>query len=171
MANDHSAVEFLTSAGAGAIQHHGGTLLDHLVGTSRRLRSWGCPPPVCSAGLFHSFYSWLAEPTERSRVALSAAIGMDAEELVFLFGNIAPDDLVEPEASAHRGRVLLKWRAARVSVELVTYANLLRLDLANTEDILTRAPLTPEQRQRMLARCVRVREHLAWPAAVTARLA
>jgi hypothetical protein len=144
---DADAVEFLSRAGAGAIQHHGGSLLEHLVGTNRLLTAWGCPPSVCTAGLFHSFYTWLAEPTEKSRRALAAAIGRDAEELVYLFGSTSPDDLVKPEAMAE--------------VATGTYANLLRLDLANTRDILGRAFLTSEQRQRLLSRCAAAGELLA----------
>jgi hypothetical protein len=169
MAIDESGADFLAAAGAGGVHHHGGSLLDHLVGTNRLLELWGCAPRVCSAGVFHSFYSWLAEPTDRSRMALAAAIGPDAEELVHLFGSTVPDDLVEPNASAREGQVLLKTASGSVPVGRHTYADLLWLDLANTQDILGRASLDAGQRRRLEARCAHVRESLASLGAVEPR--
>jgi hypothetical protein len=156
---DEVFVEFLTDAGAGAVQHQAGTLLDHLVATNRLLVAWGCLPHVCTAGLFHSFYSWLAQPTDKSRKALGEAIGREAEEFVHIFATTDPLDLVEPRVCG--GQVQLNTVAGATWLAAETYANVLWLDLANTEDCLARGFLNRARRQQMERRCTRVRELLA----------
>lgn len=158
MEMNDASLQVLAGAGAGAVHHHGGTLLDHLAATHRLLVSWGCAPQVRSAGLFHSFYAWLAQPTERSRAALARAIGPQAEELVYIFGSTEPDDLLEP--SVHGRQVQLKTAFGTAPVPIETYADLLWLDLANTEDLLARASPTPAQRERLQKRCAQIRELL-----------
>lgn len=156
---DDAAVEFLRGAGAGAVHHHAGSLLDHLVATSRLLAFWGCSPPVCTAGLFHSFYSWLAQPTPKSRAALVAAIGSEAEELVYVFNGTDPDDLLASDVLGDC--VSVRTGSGIATLPPQTYANVLWLDLANTEDLLARASLSPAQRRRLQERCASVKGLLA----------
>jgi hypothetical protein len=92
---DWAAIErFLTSLGAAALAHPGGTLLEHLSRVRRRLAEWQAAPEVQAAGLCHASYgtdgfatSLLgAESTDRREV-LAALIGEQAEELVYLYGS------------------------------------------------------------------------------------
>lgn len=83
-------IDFLVQSGASRTLHSGRSLLEHLIGVREILRRWECPPPVCDAGLFHTAYgtetfqhAGLAE-SERDR--LRALIGVEAEELAYLFG-------------------------------------------------------------------------------------
>lgn len=70
-------------------QHSGRTLREHLVGVFEILQTWQCPTPTCLAGLFHSVYGTHAFRTSSLRIdkreTLRAAIGEDAETLVFIF--------------------------------------------------------------------------------------
>lgn len=65
------------------------TLLDHLAGTYRVLKSWGSPDAVCLAGLFHSIYGTQAyhtiSLTTDNRQLLEGLIGPEAEALVHAF--------------------------------------------------------------------------------------
>jgi hypothetical protein len=149
------AVAFLNEAGAGRVYHHGGTLLDHLVATNRLLWSWGCPEHVVTAGTFHSFYSWLARPTDRSRAALRGAIGAAAEELVFVFDATDPAETMA--ATFNERTVRLTTSAGVMTLPLHAYADLLWLDRANTEDLMERYVLTPEQIERLEERSRRTR--------------
>lgn len=79
----------LAQLGAAAVPHLAGSLLEHLEGTERVLRSWGAPEHVCRAGLFHAIYgtdgfpSMLADVGARERC--QQLLGLDAERLVYLF--------------------------------------------------------------------------------------
>jgi hypothetical protein len=92
MANEFErAEELLTDTGAGAIPHPGGTLLAHLRRIRALLESWGAPEDVQLAGLCHATYGTDGFGTalllldERPR--LVAAIGAEAEALVYLYGS------------------------------------------------------------------------------------
>ena len=49
-------IDFLKSIGLDKVEHSGQTLLDHLIGTSERLKEMGAPQYLQDAGLFHSVY-------------------------------------------------------------------------------------------------------------------
>ena len=77
----------LQAWGADETGHSGRALLDHLIGTADHLQSWGAPPEIVLAGLFHSVYgtqSFLIQsvPFER-RAEVAALIGAPAEELAW----------------------------------------------------------------------------------------
>ena len=79
----------LQAWGADETGHSGRAMLDHLIGTADHLQSWGAPPEIVLAGLFHSVYgtqSFLIQsvPFER-RAEVAALIGAPAEELAWLF--------------------------------------------------------------------------------------
>lgn len=82
-------VKFLENHGAAHRAHSGRRLLDHLKGTYRVLKRWGCADDVCAAGLFHSIYgtSTFGDACLEvdHRAAVRDAIGHDAELLVYLF--------------------------------------------------------------------------------------
>jgi hypothetical protein len=80
---------FLQARGTDSLPHTGRSFLEHLHGTARLLKIWGCKQFVQDAGLFHSVYGTEFYPfdgvllSERSEIA--ALIGRDAEELSYLF--------------------------------------------------------------------------------------
>jgi hypothetical protein len=82
-----AAARFLTSLGAGAIAHPGGTLLGHLRRVHALLASWGARPDLQLAGLCHAFYGTDGFPTALltldRRAELAAVIGPEAEQLVY----------------------------------------------------------------------------------------
>jgi aspartyl/asparaginyl beta-hydroxylase (cupin superfamily) len=81
--------EFLAELGTREISHSGRSLYEHLCGVYSILRAWEQRDNVCKAGLFHSIYSIerfhhvTSSRSERRR--LQAAIGEEAEDLVYLF--------------------------------------------------------------------------------------
>jgi hypothetical protein len=83
--------KFLRSRGAAEMAHPGGTLLEHLLRVSRRLRDWGAPPDVEIAGLCHAFYGTDGfAPTLldlADRAVLAGLIGVRAEALVYLYAS------------------------------------------------------------------------------------
>ncbi|MCB9705520.1 MAG: 2OG-Fe(II) oxygenase [Myxococcales bacterium] len=85
-------LDLLCRLGAHQVPHSGRALLDHLLGTSRLLRRWGCDGSVCLAGGAHSLYGTpgfrkaLLGPGDRG--LLRAVIGARAERLAWLFGHV-----------------------------------------------------------------------------------
>jgi len=85
------ALAFLDDHGARGIAHVNGTLLEHLVGTERLLRSWGAADALALAGLCHAAYG--TDGFERSLVpiehrhALADAVGAVVEESVYFYAS------------------------------------------------------------------------------------
>jgi len=81
---------FLRDHGAESIEHPGGTLYSHLCRVEQRLAAVGAAPHVQLAGLTHAAYSTdgfdLALIPWTDRDLLRPVIGMEAEELVYLYG-------------------------------------------------------------------------------------
>src|SRR5260370_11243176 len=80
----------LLELGTDTISHaRGRSLLDHLLGTGQILENWASRRIVCRAGTFHSVYSTDVFPRAAigigDRKRISAAIGSEAERLVYLF--------------------------------------------------------------------------------------
>ncbi|MFJ4243332.1 DUF6817 domain-containing protein [Streptomyces iakyrus] len=85
------AVVLLKGLGAAAVAHPGGTLLAHLTRVQGQLAAWGARPALQRAGLCHAFYGTdgfpeALLPTDR-REELTAAIGAEAEALVYLYAS------------------------------------------------------------------------------------
>jgi hypothetical protein len=97
-------VPFLIEHGALDAAHGTRCLLDHLLGTFRFLREWGNPTPICIAGLFHTYYGsesykkGLEVATIQQRRLLRRVIGVEAEELVWLYSCAEHSILFGPEA-------------------------------------------------------------------------
>lgn len=96
-------VELLRELHADKSRHLNGSLLKHLQGTHNLLQAWKNPEMVCVAGLFHSIYGTenyrkrSAALESRSRIA--HVIGMEAEELAFIFCvSHRPDFFMEVES-------------------------------------------------------------------------
>ena len=85
------ALAMLQSAGAGTIDHPGGTLLAHLQRVSALLDSWDARPALVSAGLCHAFYGTdgfaVALLDLGHRAELATAIGEEAEALVYFYAS------------------------------------------------------------------------------------
>ena len=79
-------------AGASGVPHVAGAFDEHLADVSRVLASWGLPEHVALAGYGHTLYGSELFPcamgsfSVAARRATRAAIGRDAETLVFLYG-------------------------------------------------------------------------------------
>jgi hypothetical protein len=84
-------VGFLGDGGAQSIAHPHGTLFEHLVGTERLLRAWGCPDTVALAGLAHAAYGtdgFAPHLLEwRQRHLLVELAGAEVEALVYLYAS------------------------------------------------------------------------------------
>ncbi|MBF4519552.1 hypothetical protein IRZ71_24710 [Flavobacterium sp. ANB] len=69
--------------------HSSRNLLTHLKGTYTVLSDWGNPQEICLAGLFHSIYGTSSFKKKSinldKRVMVQDIIGVDSEELVYLF--------------------------------------------------------------------------------------
>ncbi|WP_244291357.1 DUF6817 domain-containing protein [Streptomyces subrutilus] len=87
---DH-VVAWLRELGADRVPHPGGTLLVHLVRVRQLLASWGARPTLRQAGLCHAFYGTDGFATAllplARRPELAAAIGSEAEEIVYLYAS------------------------------------------------------------------------------------
>ena len=126
-------VAFLENLGASKKEHSGRTLLDHLVGTYRILRCWGCDDDTCIAGLFHSVYgtSSFSSPcvsfTDRDDVALRT--GVRAERLAFLFSIATrPQGLVR---SASTLFIASRADGAEIPITLCEAKDLITIECAN----------------------------------------
>jgi pimeloyl-ACP methyl ester carboxylesterase/DNA-binding winged helix-turn-helix (wHTH) protein len=90
-ANEDTALRFLRACGAGGIAHPGGTLLEHLLRTARRLEGWGASPALVAAGLLHAAYGTHGFPTAllplERREELAVLIGPEAEAIVYAYGS------------------------------------------------------------------------------------
>ncbi len=88
-----NALRLLRAAGAGAgsIEHPGGTLLAHLQRVSALLGSWSAAPELVLAGLCHAFYGTDGFAVSLlgldQRAELAAAIGEEAEALVYFYAS------------------------------------------------------------------------------------
>ncbi|MET8090739.1 DUF6817 domain-containing protein [Micromonospora sp. NPDC005220] len=90
MSTDDGVRVWLRRHGAEQIAHPGGTLYAHLCRVSERLAALGCGPDVQAAGLTHAVYG--TDGFDRTlldradRAVLRDLVGVDAEEIVYLYG-------------------------------------------------------------------------------------
>ena len=82
-----SKIEFLRNLGCDEIDHANQTLLEHLIGVYKLLKSWNVPEYIQDAGLFHSVYgtSYFKPVVLTDREVVKNIIGIHAEALVFIF--------------------------------------------------------------------------------------
>ena len=89
MDNFINKIDFLKSIGSNNILHSGQNLLDHLIGTSNKLKDLGEPEYLQDAGLFHSVYGTVYFLPEDGlvddRQTIKNIIGEKAEELAYWF--------------------------------------------------------------------------------------
>ena len=104
MNEDEPYNKFLLEVGTKNQPHGHRTLYEHLIGTWKLLKEWGCSRDICNAGLFHSIYGtqvYLPStiPIEDRKVVQNL-IGKTAENLVYLF-HITPPDRFEHFVTMH----------------------------------------------------------------------
>ena len=87
-----SKIEFLRNLGCDEIDHANQTLLEHLIGVYKLLKSWNVPEYIQDAGLFHSVYgtSYFKPVVLTDREVVKNIIGIHAEALVFIFCFLPP---------------------------------------------------------------------------------
>ena len=82
-------IDFLKSVGSDETSHSGRTLLEHLIGTSEKLKEMGAPQYLQDAGLFHSIYGTVSFMPDgglvEDRQIIKDLIGDQAEEVAYLF--------------------------------------------------------------------------------------
>lgn len=137
-------VELLVERGASAIEHPGGTLLDHLGRVATLLERWGAPDDVQLAGLCHACYGTDGFPASLldldERDVLASWIGPRAEAWVYLYascdrGAVYPE-LCAPGPLRFRDRFTGKTSL----VPELDAAVLAELTAANELDIVTVNP-------------------------------
>ena len=104
MNEDEPYNKFLLEVGTKNQPHGHRTLYEHLIGTWKLLKEWGCSGDICNAGLFHSIYGtqvYLPSTIPiKNRKVVQNLIGEKAENLVYLF-HITPPDRFEHFVTMH----------------------------------------------------------------------
>ena len=84
-------LDFLIHIGCRNVKHQQRTLLEHLVGTSEKLKNMGAPQYLQDAGLFHSIYGTTHFMPDKGAVSfddrdkIRELIGEQAEEIAYWF--------------------------------------------------------------------------------------
>ena len=114
-------VEFLKNLGCGDVGHKNQTLLDHLLGVHKLLKSWDVLEYVQDAGLFHSVYgtTYFKPRMLTNRKVIQGIIGFQAEVLSYIYCILA--------APRIKGILLIE--------DELTKKDLLLIDKANEEDM------------------------------------
>ena len=145
-------LDLLRDLGTHAHAHTGRTLFDHLLGTARLLESWGNPPEVCLAGLYHSIYGTQSyrvsslELTERDRVR--DLIGERGEWLAYLFC-VTDRSSFFSEAGTSPVRLRDRVHEATIDVRAEDLTALLEIEVANYLEFMPRIALTSGERQKL----------------------
>jgi hypothetical protein len=135
-------VALLREHGANTVPHSNLYLIDHLQGTYRILKGWGCDRDVCKAGLFHSVLGTPSFPRPLvgdDRVdAIREAIGDRALLLVRLFSRMDWQSLLRilsGESLSDGGEPVSLGTRDRHALASLTWANVLeqsaRVPLSN----------------------------------------
>ncbi len=152
-------LRWLSSNGADAIAHPGGSLVSHLRRTASYLADWGAPTPLVVAGLCHAAYGTdgfgrSLLPVSR-RGALIEVIGAEAEAIVYAYASV---DRARGLPGIDGARTTLRNRFS--GEEITPGADELRLlielSCANELDLLLHGPeLGRTAVAAWLARCSR----------------
>lgn len=115
-------IDFLKSIGSDKVNHAGKNLLEHLIGTSEKLKELGAKLYLQDAGLFHSVYGTTYFMPDQGlvddRQVVIDLIGKQAEEIAYWFCIL----------DKPRTEQILKFKGQLKK-------DLLMLDFANEEDI------------------------------------
>jgi hypothetical protein len=137
-------IDLLVERGANAVEHPGGTLLEHLSRVASLLQGWGASEEVQAAGLCHAFYGTdgfavtLLDLDQRD--VLISRIGARAEAWVYLYAS-CDRAAVYPELS-RSGPLRFRDRFTGETSEVpeCDAAVLAELTAANELDIVTVNP-------------------------------
>ncbi|MFE5484333.1 DUF6817 domain-containing protein [Streptomyces sp. NPDC056527] len=167
------ARDLLIAQGADTLNHPGGTLLAHLDRVEALLTAWGARDALRLAGLCHAFYGTdgFAEqllPLER-RDELAAAIGAEAEEIVYFYASCARE-FSYPAVERENGLFRDRFTGETFAPTATRRADFAELTAANELDVLR---VNQELRSRhggaLLGLFTRWRGLLTGPASAAAR--
>jgi hypothetical protein len=124
---------FLLRSGTTQRDHSGRALYDHLRGTERLLRRWGCAEETCLAGLFHSIYGTnsfrYSSLAIEQRAELIELVGAKAEALVYLIHVCnRPYGLID---ALQAGGVVSRLDGQFLNLEDAEIARLIEVECAN----------------------------------------
>ena len=125
-------IDYLKSIGSDKVNHAGKNLLEHLIGTSEKLKELGAKLYLQDAGLFHSVYGTTYFMPDQGlvddRQIVIHLIGKQAEEIAYWFCIL----------DKPRTEQILKFKGQLKK-------DLLMLDFANEEDIANSRMMTMEE--------------------------
>ena len=125
-------IDYLKSIGSDKVNHAGQNLLEHLIGTSEKLKELGAKLYLQDAGLFHSVYGTTYFMPDQGlvddRQIVIDLIGKQAEEIAYWFCIL----------DKPRTEQILKFKGQLKK-------DLLMLDFANEEDIANSRMMTMEE--------------------------
>ena len=125
-------IDFLKSIGSDKVNHAGKNLLEHLIGTSEKLKELGAKLYLQDVGLFHSVYGTTYFMPDQGlvddRQIVIDLIGKQAEEIAYWFCIL----------DKPRTEQILKFKGQLKK-------DLLMLDFANEEDIANSRMMTMEE--------------------------
>ena len=135
-------LEFLAARGASDHAHSLASLIDHLNGTREILASWGAPPALCTAGLFHSVYgtesfeSKVADLADRD--AVRELIGPTSEEIAYTFAIMSQESLEDNLARTSGFRLQHRITGEWFDIDREMLAAICNLSAANWLEQLPR---------------------------------
>jgi hypothetical protein len=157
-------LSLLSEIHADESRHTGSSLLSHLRGTHDFLESWGNPPHVCLAGLFHSVYGTqsyrLQSATIERREMLRCAIGEDAEWLVYLFCVVDRATLFV-EAAKSEPQLYDRVHQQTVTASAENVRALIEIEVANYVEFLPRTPMTRRELAQFLRKIESAKHYLS----------
>jgi hypothetical protein len=148
----HDVIAFLQSRAAGQVAHVAQNLMEHLNGTYELLRSWGCPPDLCYAGLCHALYGTDGLPVAlldvaSERPALAAVIGPESEAQVYLYASCDRSYLYPLLGTTDRPSFRDRFTGSIFVPEAQAFSAFMELTFANELDIFRTDPGLVEHEQ------------------------
>ena len=144
-----AAVAYLRRLGAAETPHLTTDLLTHLLGTEAILRDWDAPGHVQLAGLCHAIYGTDGSPHPLAgldaRPDWSAAIGPEAEALVYLYGS-CDRGVTHPALGAPAVPFRDRFDGSRFVATPTQMAGFALVTVANELDLVRRGALDEEWR-------------------------
>lgn len=151
---DWPALAFLHDLGADQVEHPGGNLLKHLQRVRDLVQGWGGSTRACLAALCHATYGTDGFPHPLlpldKRACLRAAIGDDAERLVYLY-NACDRAKTYPHISETPLPLIDRFTGEVVNLAGSDLSDFALLTIANELDVARTAELSPTVRRGILA--------------------
>ncbi|MFI2710860.1 DUF6817 domain-containing protein [Micromonospora sp. NPDC018662] len=147
MSTDDRVRAWLRRQGAEQIAHPGGTLYAHLCRVGARLAALGCGAEAQAAGLTHAAYGTdgfdHALLDRADRAVLRDLIGVDAEELTYLYG--ACDRGRTWRALAETGQVVDRFTGRVSTPDAARLRSLVDLSIVNELDVIEQDPTVADR--------------------------